>query len=355
MKSIYASAAMSELRTRARENSVPISSSFELTARCNLNCKMCYIHTCDNAHIADDELTTEQWKKIMDEAYDAGMMFALLSGGECLLRKHFKERYLHLHNKGVFVSINTNGVALTEDIAKFLSLHRPESVQITLYGSDNEKYRNVCGVPAFDKVDRAIQLIQKYSLPLRIAITASKYMKDDFQMMYSYLKSMNVDTLVSYNLIAPRDGTEDVSSLTPDEIIQMELRKRQLDGKAVHRADSAAPAPGGNSDAEQFGLPCSAGLSAFVITPKGDMIPCSSLPEIHVNVLKNGFREAWEYVNHSVKTIPAALECIGCPYNGKCVKCPAQRHNGIWSGHCNPQICDLSVKRFNAGLLTLKK
>lgn len=353
MKSIFTSSAMSDLRKHARENGTPISASFELTSRCNLNCKMCYIHTCDNKQLFDDEFTTAQWKKIMDDAYDAGMMFALLTGGECLLRRDFKELYLHLYNKGVIVTINTNGVAFTEEIAQFLAAHRPDMIQISLYGSDNDRYAAVSGVPAFDNVTRAIHLIRKYSLHLQVAITASRYMKDDFEKMYSYLKSQNIDTLVSYNLIAPRDGSDDISSLSHDEIVSMQLQKKALDGKTLKEVHAMAPVPGGQSEKEQFGLPCAAGLSAFVVTPKGEMIPCSSLPEISISVLEHSFSECWEYINRTVKSIPSAVECIGCAYEGKCVKCPAQRHDGLWSGHCNSNICELTVKRYMAGLVSV--
>lgn len=354
MGSVFTSSAMSDIRKNARENCIPLSGAFELTSRCNLNCKMCYIHTADNSVLAKGELSTEQWKAIMDDAYDAGMLFALLTGGECLLRKDFKELYLHLYNKGVFISINTNGLAFTEEIADFLSSHKPDSIQITLYGSNNERYYRVTEVPAFDKVSNTIQLIKKYLLPLNVAITASKYMKDDFEAMYLYLKSLGIKPLVSYNLIAPRSGEENILGLSNDEIVQLQLLRNKIDGKTGFISNNTAPAPGGNSTNKQvFGLPCSAGLSAFVVTPLGDMIPCSSLPDIHINLLENSFLKCWGYINKTVKSIPAAQECIGCSYEGKCVKCPAQRYEGIWSGHCDPHICNLTVKRYNSGLISI--
>lgn len=80
----------------ARENKAPIFGHYELTGRCNLDCKMCYVHNQSNAEFLKKELSTEQWKQIFDEAFDLGLLYATLSGGECLIRNDFKELYLHL-------------------------------------------------------------------------------------------------------------------------------------------------------------------------------------------------------------------------------------------------------------------
>ena len=70
------------------------------------------------------ELTTEQWKRIFDEAYDAGMMFATLTGGECLLREDFRELYLHLWNKRVMVTVLTNGYLINDDYVAFFEKYQ---------------------------------------------------------------------------------------------------------------------------------------------------------------------------------------------------------------------------------------
>ena len=86
------------LEARARKQGVPIHGQFELTPLCNLNCKMCYVHL--TADKMDDRslLTVKQWKDLIRQAYEGGMLTAALTGGECLTYPGFEEVYLYLHS-----------------------------------------------------------------------------------------------------------------------------------------------------------------------------------------------------------------------------------------------------------------
>lgn len=72
------------LNFKAREKGIPISGTFELTPLCNLDCKMCYVHLNKAQMQGAQHLSVEQWKQLMQQAIDAGMMYARLTGGECL-------------------------------------------------------------------------------------------------------------------------------------------------------------------------------------------------------------------------------------------------------------------------------
>ena len=72
------------LSFKAREKNVPISGSFELTPLCNLDCKMCYVHLNKDQMCGASLLGVDVWKDVMRHAIDAGMMYARLTGGECL-------------------------------------------------------------------------------------------------------------------------------------------------------------------------------------------------------------------------------------------------------------------------------
>ena len=91
---------------------LPIAGNFEITSRCNFNCKMCYIH--DNA--AQGELSAAEWIEIGRQAAGAGMVFLLITGGEPLIRKDFPEIYLGLKKLGLLISINTNASLLTDEL-----------------------------------------------------------------------------------------------------------------------------------------------------------------------------------------------------------------------------------------------
>ena len=101
------------LHSKGKQLGLPIAGNFELTARCNFNCPMCYVHMSEEQVAASGkELTAQQWLKIAKEARDQGMIFALLTGGEPVVRKDFFEIYKGMKEMGLLISVNSNGSML---------------------------------------------------------------------------------------------------------------------------------------------------------------------------------------------------------------------------------------------------
>ena len=91
------------LHSKGRKLGIPVAGNFELTARCNFNCPMCYVHMTPEQLKASgrEELTAKQWLEIAKAAKDKGMLFALLTGGEPLVRKDFFEIYDGMREMGL--------------------------------------------------------------------------------------------------------------------------------------------------------------------------------------------------------------------------------------------------------------
>ncbi len=348
-------AAIQALKSKAREQRLPLYGAFELTGRCNLNCKMCYVHVMDARAAKKQELSTQQWKKIMDDAYDAGMLFALLTGGECLLRPDFKELYLHLYNKGVIMSVNTNGVLLDEDMVKFFAEHPPEWVQLSLYGSSEDGYEAVTETRTFSKATRAIELLKKYHVIFRIAVTLSKVIQPDFEDIMKFILANDLDYRVHSDLLEPRDDIErDDCSLSIEERLALLTRKRIIEGKSViPLTEQEIPPPCGSCTELSYGMPCNAGTVRFVASWSGKMLPCMSIPDISIDMLSNDFPSCWSYIREKMDQVVRPIECSGCAYEEKCTNCPSIRYDGLYSGHCVPQVCKYTQAKYAAGLLSL--
>ena len=97
------------LHARACRTGTPLAGNFELTARCNFNCKMCYVHlTAEEQQRRGRELTA-------DQARSRGMLFLLLTGGEPLIRTDFRYLLTELKKMGLLVSVNSNGSLIDRD------------------------------------------------------------------------------------------------------------------------------------------------------------------------------------------------------------------------------------------------
>ncbi len=88
----------------------PVGAKLELTHACNLRCGFCYTDSPRHTLARTPELADEDWHRIAEQAIDLGVIEAVLTGGEPLLRR---ELLLELIDRfeaaGVGMSLNTNG------------------------------------------------------------------------------------------------------------------------------------------------------------------------------------------------------------------------------------------------------
>jgi len=110
----------------------------------------------------------------------------------------------------------------------------------------------------------------------------------------------------------------------------------------------------GNSATAPKGTKCTAGKAIAVISFDGTMHPCSMLPIGKGSVLEMSYAEAWKKTKEAVQEILLGMECVGCAYDKTCPKCPAMRLTGLYTGHCDPKICELTRRLVAAGVKKLK-
>ena len=61
---------------------IPISFDLEITARCNLNCRHCYINLpARDSQARKKELSLDQIENITEQAVDMGALWCLVTGG----------------------------------------------------------------------------------------------------------------------------------------------------------------------------------------------------------------------------------------------------------------------------------
>jgi len=121
----------------------------ELTARCNNDCRHCYINlpAGDKAARAA-ELTTDEVLALGREAADLGALWVLLTGGEPLLRDDFAEVYLGLKRLGLLVSVFTNACLVTPEHVELFRRYPPRDIEVSVYGATRETYERVTRRPA---------------------------------------------------------------------------------------------------------------------------------------------------------------------------------------------------------------
>lgn len=175
----------SYLHARACRSGTPLAGNFELTARCNFNCKMCYVHlTAEEQQRRGRELTADEWLAIAQEARSRGMLFLLLTGGEPLIRKDFRYLLTELKKMGLLVSVNSNGSLIDRDWLDFFRHEPPFRFNITLYGASDAAYERLCGRPMFARVTENIRALRELGVGVKLNVSMTPYNVADMAEIY---------------------------------------------------------------------------------------------------------------------------------------------------------------------------
>lgn len=337
----------------------PLGGTFELSPVCNLACKMCYVRK-TNKQVQESTrglFSIEDWLNIAKQAYDAGMLYLLLTGGEPLLYDGFKELFEELDKMGFVLTINSNGILINDEWIDFFKKHTATRMNITLYGACNETYLKLCGDPhGFDKVKKSILSLKENKIPVKLNCSLTPYNANDLEKMIVFAEENELIIEVNTYMFPPirRDssmiGQND--RFTPYEAAFYQLKRYRLQyGEEQYRVYLNAII---NDIVEPMGLDecgidlkdgkvrCRAGKSAFWITWDGFMTPCGMVPEPKIDLYQNDFHEAWKQIVTLTDNLQLSGVCQECKNNQMCHSCVAMAYAETGNSEGIPQyLCEM--------------
>lgn len=333
------------LTRRCATLGIPVSGTFELTPRCNLQCKMCYVRlTPEQMAPLGRELTAEEWLRIAQEAKDAGMLFLLLTGGEPTLRSDFPEIYENLAKMGFSISINTNATLLNPSIREVWHRFPPAQVNVTVYGTCREDYEALCGNPdAFDQMVEALQWLNQEGILIHMNTTIAPDNAARWLEIEQFAQSYGLDLRMTVYCFPPvrRDecgSCSEFARIEPEqaaELICRDLLYRE--GLDVIKLSAASLSTPPHSDCDLGvgeSVQCSAGRSQFWMAWNGRMTPCGMLNQPESWPLKQSFSAAWDELRKKTADIRLCPDCVNCEERESCMSCAAVTYaeTGSFSG-----------------------
>lgn len=329
------------LGLKSRKLKIPFSGTFELTPRCNMNCKMCYIRMTEKEmEKIGRELTADEWIRIAEGAVAEGMTMVLLTGGEAMLHKEFKKFYLALRKMGVLISINTNGTMFNDEWLRFFRKYPPLKFNITIYGGSNETYQQLCGNPrGFDQFQYGVEMLQSCGVEVMLNCTITRQNMHDMENIFRFAREHHLQVhTTTYNFPPVRkEGIEypELSRMTPTEAAAARVylnweavnnKERFLTAarQTVEHVEQASSADAECGTVQGDKVLCAAGRSNFWITWDGRMLPCGMLTDISVPVQDKSFRQAWQQIVEETEKITLALDCKNCKKKNICKPCAAK-------------------------------
>lgn len=341
---------------------IPVSGIFELTPRCNLKCRMCYVRlTPEEMAPLGQERTAEQWLELARQARDSGMVFLLLTGGEPMLRHDFCELYEALAQMGLSISINTNGTLLGPAIRQLWHRLPPAQVNITLYGTEREDYEALCGNPhAFDAVVEALDWLRDEGILVHLNTTVVPTNYHKWEQLEAFARQRSLDLrMTAYCFPPTRRDKSCFQRLEPEEagalLVRDTLYREGPEGILRKARDLDTPLPRTCELDNGEPISCLAGRSQLWVTWKGDMTPCAMLTEPVTHPFRDGFAQAWEELKDLCRPIRLCPDCVDCEDRKSCMNCAAVTfaETGSFSG--KPEyMCRLN-RAYRNNLLTLAR
>ncbi|MCG5052712.1 MAG: radical SAM protein [Myxococcales bacterium] len=309
----------------------PLSAAVELTHRCPLACRHCYNNLPQNDPASRQELSVAEHHRFVDELVAAGSLWMLYTGGEIFARKDFFPIYEYAHDRGMLVTLFTNGVLVNESVVQRLSARRPFSIEVTLYGASNATYERMTGLrDGFDRCLRALEALKAAGLPLKLKTVPTTHNLEDLPRMREVADRLGV----AFKFDALVNPRTDCSSsplrvrLTADEIVALDLQDtRRVDAwRALHLSHGV---PSAQADLQYH---CGAGITSFALDPYGRISMCVLSAREFYDWRSGSLSEAWNGFLRQVRARPITrpTKCNHCALKSMCGMCPAnaEMHSG---------------------------
>jgi len=326
------------------------SVSWNLTARCNLECAHCYL----SAHAAADtrgELTTEECRRVVDEIAEVNPnVFLILTGGEPLLRRDLWTIAAHATARGFTTVLGTNGLLLREREARLMREHGVAGASISLDSTDPARHDRFRGLPgAWAGAVRATHVLADAGLDFSIHMSVTDWNVAEVPAMIDLARELGARVLNFFFLVRTGRG-RGLTDIGPEDYERILTYLARVQG--VGEAPAGPGADGARGLEDPWSVPvgraggllirakcaphfrrilyqldprspllgnyahgaCPAGKYYCRITPEGDVTPCPYMPVAVGNLRARSFADLW-------RTAPVFADLRAPRLGGRCGAC----------------------------------
>lgn len=295
----------------------------ELTHRCPLHCPYCS-NPLDLVR-AGQELSTDEWKRVLSEARALGVLQLGLSGGEPLVRKDCEELAAHARGLGLYTTLVTSGLGLTRERAERFRDAGLEHVQVSLQDADDDNAERIAGVRSVRQKREAARLVRELGFAFSVNVVLHRANLDRIQQIIDLAADLGADRLELANTQYYGWGLMNRGALMPS--------REQVD-RALEVAERARQQHRGRMQIifvlpdyyEQYPKACYGGWGKvyIVATPDGKALPCHGATQITTMTWPNVRDHSLEWIWQESALFQAfrgdswmKAPCAGC--ERKCV------------------------------------
>lgn len=294
----------------------PYRMDLALTYRCNNACHHCYVARPPH----HPEMSTSEWRAVIDRVWNAGIPHICFTGGEPTLRADLVELVAYAENKGLVTGLLTNGRRLADAFyVQLLVKAGLDHVQITLESHDPAIHDAMVAAPgAWQETVQGIRNALAARLYTTTNTTLTRHNVPTISQTVAFIADLGVPTFSCNSLIYAGRGLDIDSGFAEGELGPVLEQVRQAADEHDLRLIWYTPTQYCTFSPLQFNLgvkACTAALYNMCVEPDGAVIPCQSYYEPLGHIL----RDAWETIwNHDLAVSLRARryapsKCYTCP------------------------------------------
>ena len=268
----------------------------ELTYRCPLQCPYCS----NPLEIAkyQNELSTEDWVRVMQEARKMGAAQIGFSGGEPLVRPDLEELIQEARHLGYYTNLITSGVGMDEARVKRFKDAGLDHIQISFQASDEELNNFLGGTKTFQHKKEMARIVKAYEYPMVLNIVIHRKNIEQIRDILEMTVELNADYVELASTQYYGWSRINVDQLLPtrEQLAKAEIVAKEYQSRMKGKSKILYVIP---DYFENRPKPCMNGWGAIFLTiaPDGTALPCheaGQLPIDFPNVKDVSVEEAWK-------------------------------------------------------------
>ncbi|HEY0221522.1 MAG TPA: radical SAM protein [Lactovum miscens] len=250
----------------------------EITKRCNLRCKHCYISE------YKDVLESSTIYELIDEAASLGVMDFDLTGGEPLLYQNVEQIIEYILKYGMCTTIFTNAVVIPDNLKKILKKYQGVKFRVSLDGWNSESHDYIRGKGNFCRTLANIKELIGLKVPVEVNVILNS--KNIIGVKKFRELSNELKIKFRYDRYLPF-SRNDFLSVTDEEYIEALYNLPNFDSRARTIKENIV-------DDHKFY--CGAGNSYVFVTASGEVGFCPTLSNTKFsggNILSDSLAKIW--------------------------------------------------------------
>ena len=288
---------MSEAGLSADATAGPLWLLAELTYRCPLHCVFCS-NPLDYARHGE-ELSTDDWLRVLGEARELGAVQLGFSGGEPLLRDDLEVLVAEARRLGYYTNLITSGIGLTESRAAALKAAGLDHVQLSFQDSTRELNDFLSSTRTFDLKSRVAATIKRHGYPMVLNCVLHRYNLPHVGRIIEMAEAMGADVLELANTQYYGWAWLNRAALMPERnaLVEAEREVERHRARLGSRLKILWVSPD-YADARPKACMAGWGSVFMVVAPDGLALPCHSarmLPDLEFpNVRSHSVGSIWQ-------------------------------------------------------------